>query len=112
MALPTGTLSSCSMCVELSTDGTSWTDFSNYLTVLEPDEWTRDTGNMAVFTEGRRVRTSGALGVVQVRIRGLYVDSTATTNPFSYVWAQHTQACDAPLAVRWAPAGLKLQAPM
>ena len=36
MALPTGVLSSCTMCVELSTDGTTWIDFSDYLTVLEP----------------------------------------------------------------------------
>ena len=105
MALPVGVLSSCAMCVEASTNGTTWIDFSDYLTVLEPDEWTRDSGGMAVFTEGRRVRTSGALGLVQVRVRGVYIDSTATTNPFTYFWAQHTQACSAPLALRWAPAG-------
>lgn len=105
MALPSGTASACAMCVELTTDGTTWTDFSDYLTVLEPDEWTRDTGNMAVFGEDVRVRTSGKLQVEQVRIRGVYVDATATTNPFSYVWAQFTTACGGALGVRWAPLG-------
>lgn len=105
MALPAGTLSSCTMCVALSTNGTTWVDFSDYLTVITPDEWVRDSGNLAVFGEDWRVRTSGKLGVVQVRIRGAYVDSTVTTNPFSYVWAQHTTTCGGALAVRWAPAG-------
>lgn len=105
MALPAGTLSSCSECVELTTDGTTWTDFSDYLTVLTPDEWVRDSGNMPVFGEDVRVRTSGKLQVFQVRIRGVYVDSTATTNPFAYVWGQHTITCGGPLGVRWAYAG-------
>lgn len=105
MALPEGTLSSCTMCVALSTDGTTWTDFSDYLTVIESDEWVRDSGSMPVFGEDWRINTTGKLNTLQVRVRGAYVDSTATTNPFSYVWAQHTATCGGALAVRWAPAG-------
>lgn len=105
MALPTGTLSSCTMCVELSTNGTTWTNFSAYLTVLESPEMTRDTGSVAVFGEDTKIRTSGPKNPPQIRVRGAYVDATATTNPFSYVWAQWTTSCGGALAVRWAPAG-------
>ena len=105
MALPAGTLSSCTLCIGLSTDGTSWTDFSDYLTVIEAPELTRATGNLAVFGEDVHITTVGKKEPVEVRVRGAYVDSTATTNPFSFVWTQWTTTCGGALAVRWAPAG-------
>lgn len=105
MALPVGTLSSCTMCVSLSTDGTTWTDFSDYLTVIEAPEMTRTNGSLPVFGEDVHIITFGKREPFDVRIRGAYVDSTATTNPFSYVWAQWTTTCGGALAVRWAPAG-------
>lgn len=105
MALPTGILSSCTMCVELSTDGTTWTDFSDYLTVLEPTPVTRDSGQTAVFGEEDMAMGVGRKNPIEVTIRGVYVDATATTNPFRYVWAQWTTVCGGALAVRWAPAG-------
>ena len=105
MALPDGILSSCTNCVELTTNGTTWTDFSDYLTVIEPDAWTRVSGTMHVFGEDYPVNTTGKLEAVQVRIRGVYADSTATTNPFSYVYGQHTSSCGGKLGVRYAPAG-------
>ena len=105
MALPTGVLGHCTMCVELSTNGTTWTDFSDYLTVLEPDEMSRVTGEAYVFGEDIPQNMLGKRESFTVRIRGMYADSTATTNPFSYVWAQWTTSCGGALAVRWAPAG-------
>lgn len=105
MTLPAGALSSCTVCTELSTDGTTWTNFSAWLTVVEPDEWVRDSGSMPTFALDTRVRTSGKLQTLQIRIRGVYEDSTATTDPFVYVWNQHTASCGGALAVRWAPAG-------
>ena len=62
MALPSGILSSCTMCVELSTNGTTWQDFSDYLTVITPDAVTRDTAEIGVFgeevVEGERIETA------------------------------------------------------
>jgi hypothetical protein len=105
MALPSGLLSSCTMCVELSTDGTTWTDFSDYLTVIEPGAVTRDTAEQAVFGEDGKATGVGKMNPIEVTVRSVYVDSTATTNPFSFIWAQWTSECGGALAVRWAPAG-------
>lgn len=105
MALPSGILTSCTMCVQLSTDGTTWTDFSDYLTVITPDAVTRPTAEEFVFGEDTAATAVGHRNPLEVTIRSVYVDSTATTNPFSYIWAQWTTNCGGSLAVRWAPAG-------
>ena len=105
MALPAGTLSSCKNCIELTTNGTTWVDFSDYLTVIAPDAWTRVSGTMHTFGPDYPINTTGKLNAIQVRIRGVYADTTATTNPFSYVYAQHTATCGGALGVRYAPNG-------
>jgi hypothetical protein len=109
MALPADTLSSCTMCIEIATDGggTTWTDFSDWLTVLEGPTSSRDTGELPVFGEDKRIVTYGKLGVTDVRIRGVWVDdaATTTTNPFCVAYTAHKTACGGPFAVRWAPAG-------
>ena len=93
------------MCVELSTNGTSWTDFSDYLTVVEGPEMTRMSGEAYVFGEDIAVMTGGKREPVEVQLRGVYVESTATTNPFSFVWAEFTADCGYTVHVRWSPAG-------
>ncbi len=105
MALPTGILSSCTMCVELSTNGTTWTDFSDYISVIAPDAVTRDTAEAGVFGEDTKVTAVGHKNPIEVSLRAVYADATATTNPFSFVWAQWTTNCGGSMAVRWAPAG-------
>ena len=105
MALPAGT-SSCPMCVRLSTDGTSWTDYSDWLSVLEGPELTRDTGEQAVFGEDNKLATVGKRNPPEVRIRGVYTDGTATaSSPFEYVWDQYQITCGGPCAVEWGPFG-------
>lgn len=105
MALPPS-LSSCTMCVSLSTDGTSWTDMSDYLSVVTPDAMTRATGEAYVFGEDVAVTAVGKRAPVQVTLRGVYASSSATaTSPWAYLWGQWTTACGGPLAVMWAPAG-------
>lgn len=105
MALPTGLLSSCTMCVELSSDGTTWVDFSDYISVVTPDAVTRDTAEIGVFGEDNKATTVGRKNPIEVGLRAVYVDATATTNPFRFVWAQWTTVCGGSMAVRWAPAG-------
>lgn len=105
MALPAGT-SSCPFCVQLSTDGTTWTDYSDWLSVLEGPELTRDTGEVAVFGEDTKLTSVGKRNPVEVRVRGVYVDTTATaSNPFQLLWTQYTTSCGGAAAVRWAPFG-------
>lgn len=109
MALPPGD-SSCAMCVELSTAGgtgsASWTDYSDWLSVVENPELTRITGEQAVFGEDVHVTAVGKRNPVEVRIRGVFVDGTATaSNPFEYLWDQYTAACGGAMGIRWSPFG-------
>jgi hypothetical protein len=105
MALPDG-LSSCAMCVELSTDGTAWTDYSDWLSVLEPPELTRVTGEQPVFGEDTMVTTVGKRNPAEVRIRGIYTDTTVVaSSPFELLWDQYEVTCGGAACVRWGPAG-------
>lgn len=105
MALPSNILGNCTVCVELSTNGTTWTDFSDYISVLEPPGMTRDTGEAGVFGEDTKATAVGKRNPVDVTVRGIYTDGTATTDPYFLCWSQWTTACGGALAVRWSPAG-------
>ena len=98
-------MDSCALCVELSTDGTSWNDFSDYLSVLTPAPMTRDTGEQAVFGEDLKAPGVGKRNPAEVTIRGVYANGSTTADAFFYVWTAWQVACGGPLAVRWAPAG-------
>jgi hypothetical protein len=93
------------MCVELSTDGTTWTDFSDWITVLEPPEITRMSGEAYVYGEDVPVITGSKRQPVEVPIRGVYEDATATSDPFVYLWNVMTTSCGGRCHIRWAPAG-------
>jgi hypothetical protein len=93
------------MCVELSTNGTTWTDFSDYLAVIDPAAVTRDTAEQAVFGEDTMATAVGHRNPVEVTLRSVYTEGTTTADPFYYVWSQWTTNCGGVLAVRWAPAG-------
>jgi hypothetical protein len=104
MALPPS-LSSCTMCVSLSTNGTDWTDMSDYLSVVTPDAMTRATGEAYVFGEDTAVTTVGKRAPASVTLRGVYASSSATTTALGFLWAMWTTACGGPVAVAWAPEG-------
>lgn len=93
------------MCVQLSTNGSTWTDFSDWLSVLTPAPMTRDTGEQAVFGEHVKIPGVGKRNPFEVTIRGVYANGSTTADPFFYVWTQWQIDCGGPLAVRWAPAG-------
>lgn len=101
MALPNG-MSSCSMCVELM-DGTAWTDYSDYLSVLDPPSMSRMSAEAYVFGEDTAVLGFGKLEPVEVTVRGVWGEGT--TDPFYVAFSNHTTACGSMLAVRWSPGG-------
>lgn len=105
MALPDEALSSCTMCVELGTSGTSWTDFSDWITVIEPPGMSRMSGEAYVFGEDTAVQTAGKREPFEIVIRGVYEDATATSDPFFYLWSEWNVACGDNVYIRWAPAG-------
>lgn len=101
MALPAG-VSSCNMCVHIMT-GTSWTDVSDNMSVVEPPEVTRSTGEAYVFGEDTAITAVGKRGPTTVVVRGVWVAGTA--DPFYSVYSAWTTPCGGMVAVRWGPDG-------
>lgn len=102
MALPSG-MSACSMCVELMAGGTTFTDYSDNLSVVEPPTQTRTTGEAYVFGEDTAVTAVGKREPVEVTVRGVWAEGT--TDPFYAVLAEFITACGDMVAVRWSPGG-------
>jgi len=105
MTLPAGVLTGCTICVGLSTSGTAYVDWSDYISVVEMPEGARITGGGHVFGEDVPIVTTGKREALEWRVRGVYVDTTATTNPFNLFWTAYTSDCGGPLYIRTAPAG-------
>jgi hypothetical protein len=101
MALPDG-MSSCTMCVEIMT-GTTWTDVSDSMTVVDPPEQTRMVGAAYVFGEDTAVISAGKREPVDVTVRGVWSEGTAA--PFYTVYAEFTAPCGDMVAVRFTPGG-------
>jgi len=107
MALPLG-FSSAGLAVRLSSTGSTWADFSDYLSVIEPPEYSRATGEAYVFGEDNSFITTGKLAPVEIRVRGVYVDGTATTSAFTFLWNAFTSTATAGgglMGIQWAPDG-------
>ena len=104
MALPTGT-SGCSACVQLSTDGTTWVAFEDWISVVEPDELTRISGSGHTLGEDLPLTYTGKQEAKSIRIRGVYSQGTATTDPWLFVYTAFTTACGGMLGVQWGPFG-------
>jgi hypothetical protein len=94
------------MCVSLRTSGTAWVDYSDWLSVVESPELTRITGEQAVFGEDYHAVTVGKINPVEVRIRGVYTDTTVTaSSPFEFLWDAFEATCGTEVALQWGPAG-------
>ena len=102
MALPDG-MSACSMCVELMAGGTTWTDYSDNLSVVDPPAQSRPTGAAYVFGEDTAVIGVGKREPTTVTVRGVFAEGTA--DPFYAVLTEFITACGDMVAVRWSPAG-------
>jgi hypothetical protein len=74
--------------------------------VVEGPELTRITGEQAVLGEDVHLTTVGKRNPAEVRVRGVYVDSTVTaSNPFELLWDQYNTTCGGAAAIRWTPLG-------
>lgn len=103
MALPEG-MSACAMCVELMT-GTTFVDYSDWLSVVDPPTQTRDAGEAYVYGEDTAVIGIGRRGPVDVTIRGVWTDVGTTADPFYVTMTEFITACGDMVAVRWSPGG-------
>jgi len=91
------------MCVEIMAGGTTWADYSDYISVIDPPTQTRYSAEAYVFGEDTAVLGSGRLAPTEVTIRGVWGDTT--TDPFYVTMTEFQTACGDMVAVRWAPAG-------
>lgn len=101
MALPEG-MSACAMCVEIMT-GTTWTDVSDFMSVVDPPTQTRMSAEAYVFGEDIAVIGVGKREPMEVTARGIWIDGT--TGAFYTVMAEFITACGDMVALRWSPGG-------
>lgn len=62
--------------VELSTDGTNWTDVSVDANMVTVDGFDLETEGTPVFGQGKRLQTVGNFELGTVTVRALYAEST------------------------------------
>lgn len=74
MAQTTGQTNSTDAIVEVSTDGSSWTDISGSAAVVTPDGGDRVTGSANTFTGEYPLVAAGKRQAVRVRIRAIYTE--------------------------------------
>ena len=104
MGLPASSSGACG-CIELTTNGTDWTDFSDWISVVTPENMGRIAGSAHVLGEVAPIHHVGKQELKTLMIRGIYSEGTTTADPFAYVFGQWETACDPPLGARWSPFG-------
>jgi hypothetical protein len=96
-------MSACAMCVELMAAATTFTDYSDNLSVVEPPTQTRMSAEAYVFGEDIAAIGVGKREPVEVTVRGVFAEGTA--DPFNEVLTEFITACGDRVAVRWSPGG-------
>jgi len=89
------------MVVELSTDGATFEDYSDQVSVLEPPTQRRATSEIAVMGYDAKVPLVGKRLPYEVKFAGPYLDGTATTNAFAVLYQQWTT--NRTMHIRWTP---------
>jgi len=87
--------------VEISTNGTAWTDISGYATSIDPGDLVRNDGEVYVFGNDKAEVTTGKLAVREISIDILYEEGTAC--PYGTIRSAIEN--NTPYYVRWSPQG-------
>lgn len=87
--------------VELSTNGTSWTDISSDANAVTVSGFELETEGVGVFSQAKKIQTVGGFGLGSVTVRALYAEST--TGAWGLAHSAHVNRT--PLYVRWSPQG-------
>jgi hypothetical protein len=87
--------------VELSTNGTTWTDVSSDANAVTMSGFELETEGVGVFSQGKKIQTAGGYGLGTITVRALYAEST------SGAWglANTAHSGRSALYVRWSPQG-------
>lgn len=87
--------------VELSADGTTWTDVSIDANMVEVDGFDLESEGTSVFGQAKKLQTIGGYDLGTVKVRALYAESTTAA------WGLANTAFEgrSTLFVRWSPRG-------
>jgi hypothetical protein len=89
--------------VEISTDGTSYTDISGHATQVSGTTQNRATGEVYTFDGDTAIITGGKLQPLDVTVSTVYTETT--TDAFTVAMTEFQTAGGDPLYVRWSPDG-------
>lgn len=102
MAQTTGGTSGVAAKVEVSANGSSWTDISGSTSVLDPGEQAGATGDAYTFSGDTAIVTAGKTEPLEITVQGVYTETAG--EGFEVVRAQF-QTSARVLYVRWSPKG-------
>lgn len=102
MPQTTGAMNTIDAVLEVSTNGTSWTNISGSANKVEVVELTADTGAAASLEGQYKIVRVGKSNPAEVKATIFYTE--VANEAFAILWAQYNTA-GKPLYMRWAPAG-------
>jgi hypothetical protein len=103
MTQTTGGLSATNASLEISTNGSSWTDVAGFGVKVEPSEQTRQTGEVYTLDGDTAIITSGKLEPIELEITVVYTEGAS--EPFEVVRGQFQTAGGGALYARYSPKG-------
>jgi hypothetical protein len=89
--------------VEISTNGSSWTDVSGHSALVSPSPSQRRQGQAYVFNDENPIVKVGKKQVQTTRIDIVYTEETA--DAYEVARAQYEAAGGGTMYIRWSPAG-------
>lgn len=101
MTQTTGGFSATDAKVEISANGSTFTDISGWSNKIEPDESVLETGFVWTHEGNYAIITDGKFNPINVRVQ--IVATEGTGDPFAVLRAAH--AAKTPYYVRWSPKG-------
>lgn len=103
MPQTTTPLNTIDAVIEVSTNGTSWTNISGSTNKVEPPEQTADIGSVATLEGQYKIVRAGKFNPAEISVTILYTENAAT-EAFALLYTQ-AQLAGKPIYLRWTPGG-------
>lgn len=89
--------------IEISTNGSSWTDASGYSGLIEPGEMTRNSGVAFTYSGDKAIIKGGKLQPLTLDVTLLYTEDASAI--YTTLLTQFQTAGGGALYLRWSPKG-------
>jgi|SRR5581483_11778806 len=101
MAQTTGGMAGAAAQIEMSTNGSSWTDISGFANSVEPDGGDRDIGSVFTFDGDTPILTSGKRKEMTIKANIVYTEGGSEAfETYRQAYENNTR-----FYLRWTPAG-------